>query len=153
MQSVDTLRKKFIDTFPLAAEYSSQTISYSLEVLPLHYYLNNENIATGKPKEKFDSRKTKIHDDDYQTLFDQLVTEWETETDLHVYDKKVIETPRGATKEGRIDKKADEQFFYTPMDEDDEMEKPAIYSIADLKTFKLVKHDKQQLSDIEEDEV
>ena len=39
------------------------------------------------------------------------------------------------------------------MDEDDEMEKPAIYSIADLKTFKLVKHDKQQLSDIEEDEV
>lgn len=65
MQCIDTLRKKFIDIFPLAAEYSSQTISYSLEVLPLIYYLNNENISTVKPKENFDSRKTKIHDDDY----------------------------------------------------------------------------------------
>lgn len=120
MLCVDTLRKKFINLFPLAAEYSSQTISYSLEVLPLYYYLNNENISTGKPKENFDSRKTKIHDDDYQTLFDQLVTEWETEPDLHVYDKKVIETPRGATKEGRVENTNTDEIFNTPMDEDDE---------------------------------
>lgn len=39
-------------------------------MVPLVHYINNENIVTGKPKEKFDSRKTKIHDDDYQTLYD-----------------------------------------------------------------------------------
>lgn len=56
----------------------------------MNYYINNENIVTGTRREKFDSRKTKVHDDDYQTLFDQLVTEWETEKDLYVYDKCVI---------------------------------------------------------------
>lgn len=76
--------------FPLAAEYSTSQFAHALGQVPLNYYINNENIVTGTRREKFDSRKTKVHDDDYQTLFDQLVTEWETEKDLYVYDKCVI---------------------------------------------------------------
>lgn len=56
--------------FPLAIETTDADITSYLEKIPLCYYLNNENIVTGKPKDNFDSRKTKIHDDDYQTLFD-----------------------------------------------------------------------------------
>jgi hypothetical protein len=33
-----------------------------------------------------------------------------------VYDKKIIETPRGATKEGRGENRVDEDFLNTPMD-------------------------------------
>lgn len=90
MKSIEDLRTQFLELFPMASEYSTQQIAYSLDMVPLVYYLNNENMVTGKPKEKFDSRKTKIHDDDYQTLFDQLVTEWETENELAVYDKRLI---------------------------------------------------------------
>lgn len=64
--------------------------------MPLNFYLNNENIVTGKPKETFDSRKTKTQDDDYVTLYDQLVSEWETERQLLIYDNKVIITPKAA---------------------------------------------------------
>lgn len=90
MKSIEELRSQFLDMFPMADEFSSQQFAFSLDMVPMAYYLNNENMVTGKPKEKFDSRKTKIHDDDYQTLFDQLVTEWETEKELGTYDKRVI---------------------------------------------------------------
>ena len=42
----------------------------------LAYYINNENMVTGDPKENFDSRKTKIKDENYHSLYDQLVSEW-----------------------------------------------------------------------------
>lgn len=51
--------------FPLANEYSTSQFAHALEQVPLNYYINNENVVTGKPKENFDSRKTKTRDDDY----------------------------------------------------------------------------------------
>jgi len=52
-----------------------------------------------------------VRDDDYQSLYDQLVTEWETGTDLAQFDRRIIETPKGATKEGRADRMFDAEFF------------------------------------------
>ena len=146
MESIEKLRDQFLDMFPMAGEYSSQSFAYSLDMVPLVYYINNENIVTGKPKEKFDSRKTKIHDDDYQTLYDQLVTEWETEKELSVYDKRIIQTPKGATREGRADRHLqmltdDEEFKVQNFDEMEELDHSSLYSFADLKAFKLVKND------------
>jgi hypothetical protein len=48
METVEHLRKQFIAKFPMAAEYSTLQIAFSLERAPLSYYLNNENIVTGK---------------------------------------------------------------------------------------------------------
>lgn len=48
-------------------------MAYSIGKIDLQYYINNENMLTGDPKENFDSRKTRIKDENYQSLYDQLV--------------------------------------------------------------------------------
>lgn len=72
------------------------------------------------------------------------MTEWETEKTLHVYDKRVIQTPKGATKEGRIDRNlmmltegGDEKLS----DDEQFLEHPSLYSFADLKAFRIVRHE------------
>lgn len=70
------------------------------------------------------------------------MTEWETEKTLHVYDKRVIQTPKGATKEGRIERNLQ---MFTPgeqmSDDEDFFEHSSLYSFADLKAFKIVRHE------------
>ena len=51
-------------------------LANALGKVDLSYYINNENMVTGDPKENFDSRKTKIKDENYHSLYDQLVSEW-----------------------------------------------------------------------------
>lgn len=51
-------------------------LANSIGKVDLSYYINNENMLTGDPKENFDSRKTKIKDENYQSLYDQLVQDW-----------------------------------------------------------------------------
>lgn len=70
MQPIEQLRVSFLEMFPMAAEYSPLQLVHAMGSVPLSFYLNNEGMVTGKPQQNFDSRKTKIHDDDYQTLFD-----------------------------------------------------------------------------------
>ena len=69
MASIGDLYSKFIDKFPSAAEGNNQLAS-SIGRVDLEYYINNENMMTGDPKENFDSRKTKIKDENYQSLYD-----------------------------------------------------------------------------------
>lgn len=70
------------------------------------------------------------------------MTEWETEKTLHVYDKRVIQTPKGATKEGRIERNLQ---MFTPgeqmSDDEDFFEHSCVYSFADLKAFKIVRQE------------
>lgn len=45
-------------------------LASSIKKVDLTYYINNENILTGDPNEHFDSRKTKIKDENYKSLYD-----------------------------------------------------------------------------------
>ena len=66
MRPVDELKRKFIAKFPLAAEYDyRQSLPGSLSKVPILYYINHENIVTGGQGERFDSRKTKVKDEEY----------------------------------------------------------------------------------------
>ena len=51
-------------------------------------------MITGDPKENFDSRKTKIKDENYQSLYDQLVQEWYDSEQLEPFDEAIIESPK-----------------------------------------------------------
>ncbi len=74
MSKIQDLKKNFISKFPFVGkEAGLDQIASSLAKVDMRYYINNENIITGDPKENFDSRKTKIKDDNYQSLYDQLV--------------------------------------------------------------------------------
>lgn len=66
MALIGDLNRKFIQKFPSAAKGSQiNLLASSIGKVDLHYYINNENIITGDPKENFDSRKTKIKDENF----------------------------------------------------------------------------------------
>ena len=73
MRPHDELKRKFIAKFPLASEYSPQQLPRSISKVPILYYINHENIVTGGEKEGFDSRKTKVKDEEYQSLYDKYL--------------------------------------------------------------------------------
>lgn len=79
------------------------------------------------------------------------MTEWETSRDLYGYDRRVIQTPKGATKEGRADQHLleidDDDSKFLDLDEPEELERPNLYSFADLKAFKIVKNTDEHDSD------
>ena len=72
MHKIDDLKRKFFMKFPQVAKESGHMgqLASSLGKVELTYYVNNENMVTGDPKENFDSRKTKIKDENYQSLYD-----------------------------------------------------------------------------------
>jgi len=71
MNKIHDLKKNFIAKFPFVGkEAELGQLASSLGKIDMRYYINNENIVTGDPKENFDSRKTKIKDDNYQSLYD-----------------------------------------------------------------------------------
>jgi len=74
MIKIKELKCQFIKKFPfIGREADLSGMAYSIGKIDLKYYINNENMLTGDPKENFDSRKTKIKDENYQSLYDQLV--------------------------------------------------------------------------------
>ena len=74
MHKIQELKKKFAEKFPFTAERSNvNQLASSISKVDLTYYINNENLLTGDPRENFDSRKTKIKDETYKTLYDQLL--------------------------------------------------------------------------------
>jgi hypothetical protein len=64
----------------------------SLNEIPLDYYLTSSVFH--RSIEQFDSRKTKIHDDVYSSLFDKFITEWNLCVELKPYDRQVILSPK-----------------------------------------------------------
>ena len=120
MQSIDFLKRKFSEKFPLSDGGSNQ-ISSALKKVDLTYLINNENFVTaGEVKENFDSRKTKIKDEDYKTLYDQLVSEWFENEALEPYDDAILVTPRASKRKHR---KSRLKFLEEPenlMDDDNE---------------------------------
>ena len=58
-------------------------------------------MITGDPKENFDSRKTKIKDENFQSLYDQLVQEWYESEQLEVFDNAIIESPKNTSRKMR----------------------------------------------------
>ena len=58
-------------------------------------------MITGDPKENFDSRKTKIKDENYQSLYDQLVQEWYDSEQLEPFDRAIIESPKHTSRKER----------------------------------------------------
>jgi|FrelakmetLWP11LW_1041352.scaffolds.fasta_scaffold476943_1 hypothetical protein len=72
MAAIGDLSRKFIVKFPYVAK-DINPLACSISKVDFQYYINNENMITGDPKENFDSRKTKIKDENYQSLYDQLV--------------------------------------------------------------------------------
>lgn len=74
MYKIDHLKRQFIKKFPqVGRNDTKELLANSIGKVDLTYYINNENIITSGPKENFDSRKTKIKDENYQSLYDQLV--------------------------------------------------------------------------------
>ena len=74
MWKIEHLKRQFIKKFPFVGkEGELSQLAQSIGKIDLSYYINNENMLTGDPKENFDSRKTKIKDENYQSLYDQLV--------------------------------------------------------------------------------
>jgi hypothetical protein len=71
MSKICDLKKNFIAKFPFVGkETELGQLANQLGKVDMRYYINNENIITGDPKENFDSRKTKIKDDNYTSLYD-----------------------------------------------------------------------------------
>ena len=71
MHKIVELKAKFAQKFPFTAEKSELgMLASSIKKVDLTYYINNENILTGDPNEHFDSRKTKIKDENYKSLYD-----------------------------------------------------------------------------------
>ena len=58
-------------------------------------------MITGDPKENFDSRKTKIKDENYQSLYDQLVQDWSESELLEQFDNAIIVSPKHCTRKER----------------------------------------------------
>ena len=101
MQSIEFLKKKFSEKFPLSEGGHSQ-LTTALGKIDLNYLINNENFITAsETKENFDSRKTKIKDENYKTLYDQLVSEWYEAEALEKYDDAILITPRAAKRKHR----------------------------------------------------
>ena len=97
MWKIDHLKRQFIKKFPIVAkEVDLFMLANSIGKVDLTYYINNENILTGDPRENFDSRKTKIKDENYQSLYDQLVQEWMDSEQLEQFDGAIIESPKNA---------------------------------------------------------
>ena len=86
MTPIDELKRNFIKKFPFAAETNPTSVALQMSKVSLTYYLDNENFVTGDPKENFDPRKTKIKDEGYQSLFDQLVSDWYESEIFESYD-------------------------------------------------------------------
>ena len=105
MVKIGDLTRKFIEKFPSVAKDSQiNTLASSLGKVDLQYYINNENMLTGDPKENFDSRKTKIKDENYQSLYDQLVQEWYDSEQLIPFDSAIIESPKHTSRKDRANR-------------------------------------------------
>ena len=102
MWKIDHLKRQFIKKFPqVGRDDGLQLLANSIGKVDLTYYINNENILTSGPKENFDSRKTKIKDENYQSLYDQLVQDWFESGSLNQYDGAIIESPKNTQKNFR----------------------------------------------------
>ena len=74
MRKVHDLKTKLIYKFPfLGKETELSQLAHAIRKVDLRYFINHDNMVTGDPKENFDSRKTKIKDDNFKSLYDQLV--------------------------------------------------------------------------------
>ena len=66
MQKINDLKRNFITMFPFVGKEGELAhLATSIGKVDLNYYINNENMITGDPRENFDSRKTKIKDENY----------------------------------------------------------------------------------------
>ena len=102
MHKIVELKAKFAQKFPFTAEKSELgMLASSIKKVDLTYYINNENILTGDPNEHFDSRKTKIKDENYKSLYDQLLQEWTCAEQLEPFDDAIIESPKYASRKLR----------------------------------------------------
>ena len=71
MEQILDLKIKFEQKFPfLEKEANNGQIPNSMGKLNLQYFINHDNMVTGDSKENFDSRKTKIKDDNFRSLYD-----------------------------------------------------------------------------------
>ena len=96
MHPINELKQSFVRKFPAAdAQVDLGQVAHQIGKVDLSYYINNENMMTGDPRENFDSRKTKIKDDNYQSLYDQLVQEWyQSDTLFQNYDGAILQSPK-----------------------------------------------------------
>ena len=119
MLRIPELKRKFMDKFPnLAREHERAQLANSFNKVSLAYYVNHENMLTGGPKENFDPRKTKIKDDKYNTLFEQLVHNWTSQGEtLEKFDSAIIESPKFVKRKMR---KSRLNFISSPENIDEE---------------------------------
>ena len=102
MQMINDLKRNFITMFPFVGKEGELAhLATSIGKVDLNYYINNENMITGDPRENFDSRKTKIKDENYQSLYDQLVQEWSEAESLEPFDDAIIESPKNSLRKNR----------------------------------------------------
>ena len=102
MQMINDLKRNFITMFPFVGKEGELAhLATSIGKVDLNYYINNENMITGDPRENFDSRKTKIKDENYQSLYDQLVQEWSEAESLEPFDNAIIESPKNCLRKNR----------------------------------------------------
>ena len=122
MRKIHDLKKKLIFKFPFVGkENELSQLAHSMGKVDLRYFINHDNMVTGDPKENFDSRKTKIKDDNFKSLYDQLVQEWAQSEALDHYDGAIIESPK-YTRNRKL-RKSRMQFLMEPENiEDDDLE-------------------------------
>ena len=71
MSKIHDLKKKFVKKFPLVGrDIEMGQLAHQIGKIDLIYFINKENMVTGDPTEEFNSRKTKIKDDNYKSLYD-----------------------------------------------------------------------------------
>jgi hypothetical protein len=116
MAAIGDLSRKFIVKFPYVAK-DINPLACSISKVDFQYYINNENMITGDPKENFDSRKTKIKDENYQSLYDQLVQEWYDSEQLEPFDSAIIESPKHTSRKERANRL---RYLKEPENIDDE---------------------------------
>ena len=65
MRPIDELKRKFISKFKMTTDFSPQQLPAQVSKVPILYYINHENLVSGNQQERFDSRKTKVKDEEY----------------------------------------------------------------------------------------
>ena len=165
------MKKKFAEKFPFTAEKSNiNQLASSIGKVDLTYYINNENLLTGDPRENFDSRKTKIKDENYKTLYDQLLQEWYQSEALEPFDDAIIESPKYCNRKMRAGRhmflKEPENIVDEDLDEmtqdDDKIGLPRdsvlqrqgaqTYKFQDLATLIVDKDENLEFDDLDVDE-
>lgn len=119
MSKIHELKKKFVKKFPLVGrDIEMSQLAHQIGKIDLVYFINKENMVTGDPTEEFNSRKTKIKDDNYKSLYDQLVQEWYESEQIERFDGEIIESPKN-TRSRKL-RKSRMQYIREPENIDDE---------------------------------